>query len=296
MRSVLQIYYADNNGFYPRSLDDQKLIEIFSDKKIPDIITKYFTYSLDANGNYQFEYIGPRKPIPQNSSSPKKDYLALMSGATVPEIPAIFSHVPSDSMALYIRNPEHLLDILNQKSNTSTRLSGLDVSESIRKFMMTFFELENFDQIQKHLKHDMVVAVNNLDATAPDIVVILSEADKDALSPTAQARVVGSKDGFIFIASSKKSIERFTGLSVETSMKNAPDFHYVWWKKSQKIRDAFVFVGDAFFEKMLTFESYIEHYRKYRDYARLSSLQELVWAYSDAFGAVPNSLGELGNI
>ncbi len=73
--------------------------------------------------------------------------------------------------------------------------------------MMTFFELDNFDQIQSHLKHEMAIVVNNLDATAPDIVVILSEADRAALSPTAKARVVGSKDGFIFIASSKETLE-----------------------------------------------------------------------------------------
>lgn len=56
----------------------------------------------------------------------------MMSGATVPEIPQIFAHVPSDSMVLYVRNPANLIDILNQKSNTSQRLSGIDVSESIR--------------------------------------------------------------------------------------------------------------------------------------------------------------------
>lgn len=161
---------------------------------------------------------------------------------------------------------------------------------------MTFFELENFDQIQSHLKNEMAIVVNNLDATAPDIVVILSEADRAALSPTAQARVVGSKDGFIFIASSKETLDRFTGLSPEKSMKNAPDFQYVWTKKSQKIRDAFIFVGDEFFENITTFETYIQHYRKYRDYDRLSSLQNLAWAYSDAFGSAPSSLSDLYTI
>lgn len=226
----------------------------------------------------------------------KRDYVALLSGATVPGIPSIFAHVPSDSMVLYVRNPANLLDILNQKSNTTTRLSGVDVSESIRKFMTTFFELENFDQIQSHLKNEMAIVVNNLDATAPDIVVILSEADRDALSPTAKARVVGSKDGFIFIASSKETLEQFTNLTAPKSMKESPDFHYVWTKKSQKIKDAFMFVGDEFFEKMLTFETYLSHYRKYRDYARLWSLQELVWAYSDAFSQSPASLENLSQL
>jgi hypothetical protein len=93
-------------------------------------------------------------------------------------------------MVLYVRNPANLLDILNQKSSTSQRLSGIDVSESIRGFVQTFFELEKFDQIEKYLQHDMAIVVNNLDATAPDIVIIISESDKGALSPTAKARVV----------------------------------------------------------------------------------------------------------
>jgi hypothetical protein len=53
----------------------------------------------------------------------KRDYLALMSGSTVPDIPNIFAHIPSDGMVLYVKNPVNLLDILGQKSNTSTRLS-----------------------------------------------------------------------------------------------------------------------------------------------------------------------------
>lgn len=44
---------------------------------------------------------------------------------------------------------------------------------------------------------------------------------------------------------------------------------------------------------MLTLETYLTHYRKYRDYARLSSLQELAWAYGDAFGKAPTGFGEL---
>lgn len=231
----------------------------------------------------------------QKSEVIKKDYKAMMWGATVPEIPALFAHVPSDSMVLYIRNPANLIDILNQKSNTSQRLSGLDVSESIKGFMKTFFELDDFEQIQKNLKNEMAIVVNNLDATAPDIVIILSESDRDALSPTAQARVVGSKDGYIFVASSKDSLERLTNLPIENSLKEAPDFHYVWWKKSTLVQDAMMFVGDEFFEKMLTLETYITHYRKYRDYGRLSSLQDLVWAYGDAFGRAPSTFVDLAN-
>lgn len=38
-----------------------------------------------------------------------------MSGATVPEIPAIFANIPADSMVLYVKNPENLIDLMNQK-------------------------------------------------------------------------------------------------------------------------------------------------------------------------------------
>ena len=199
-------------------------------------------------------------------------------------------------MVLYVKNPQDLIDILNQKSNTSNRLSGIDVSESVKDFMKAFFELQNFDQIEKHLKHEMAVVVNNLDATAPDVVIILSEADKEALSPTAKARVVGSKDGYIYIASSKDSLDRVMHVTLEKSLTRSSDFQYVWWKKSAKVQDALLFVGDAFFEKMLSFESYIAHYRKYRDYKRLSALQEVVWSYNDAFGKVPSSLMDLESL
>lgn len=261
-------------------------------KPFPQDFDDNFSYRSTKNINgisdYEIKYIGHIGEKVAESNL-KKDYRAMMSGAVVPEIPIIFAHIPADSMVLYIKNPVNLIDILNEKSNTSQRLSGIDVSESIRTFMKTFIELEKFDQIEKNLKHEMAIVVNNMDATAPDIVIILSESDKAALSPTAQARVVGSRDGYIFIASSKESLERFTSLTIENSLKNAPDFQYVWWKKSTLVKDAMIFVGDAFFEKMLTLETYLTHYRKYRDYARLSSLQELVWAYGDAFGKSPTA-------
>ncbi len=47
---------------------------------------------------------------------------------------------------------------------------------------------------------------------------------------------------------------------------------------------------------MLTFEIYITHYRKYRDVKRLSVLQELVWAYEDAFGTAPKTLTDLESV
>lgn len=259
----------------------------------PTAFTENFSYQVTKNrADYEIRYIGKIGEDPSSTSS-KTDYKALLSGATVPEIPAIFAHAPADSMVLYVKNPANLIDLLNQKSDTTNRLSGLDVSATIKKLITTFFELQDFNTIEKNLKHEMLVVVNNLDATAPDIVLILSEADRDALSPTAKARVVGSKDGYIYVANSKDSLEKIQNLAQEKSLKNAPDFQYVWWKKSALIQDAFVFVGDAFFEKMITLESYLVHYRKYRDYRDLWSLQELVWAYQDAFGTLPTSFGDI---
>jgi hypothetical protein len=76
-------------------------------------------------------------------------------------------------------------------------------------------------------------------------------------------------------------------------MATAPDFQYVWLKKSSLVKDALMFVGDEFFSKMLTLETYLTHYRKYRDYTRLSSLQELVWAYGDAFDKTTTDMSQL---
>ncbi len=296
--TALGAYFSDKEA-YPTSID-QLDRNYFPKEETLQNFKKNFEYKSTSSGSnydYQITYIGHiGEGMSASGTTDRKDYIALLSGATIPEIPSIFAHIPADSMVLYVRNPVNLIELLNQKSDTTTRLSGIDTSESIRDLMKSFFELQNFDQIEKNLQHEMAIVVNNLDMTAPDVIIILSEADRAALSPTAKARVVGSKNGWIFIASSKDAIERLTSLSVEKSMRNAPDFHYVWTKKSALIRDAFVFVGDAFFEKMLTFENYVMHYRKYRDYHRLSALQELVWSYSDAFGKSPTSLSELTSL
>ena len=291
VQTALAAYQVDTADF-PTSVD--KLNQYLS--KFPQSFKDNFSYKLlkkeDKTSDYEIRYIGHIGEWDVGSVN-KKDYKTMMSGAVLPEIPSVFAHIPADSMVLYIKNPENLLEILNQKSNTTNRISGIDVSESIKNFIKTFFEINEFDQIQNNLKHEMAIVVNNLDATAPDIVFIISESDRETLAPTAKARVVGSKDGFIFIASSKESLEYAMNLSSEKSLKEASDFHYVWWKKSGIIKDAFVFVGDAFFEKIISLETYIAHYRKYRDYSRLSMLQELLWSYEDAFGKSVSDLVDL---
>ena len=82
-------------------------------------------------------------------------------------------------------------------------------------------------------------------------------------------------------------------LTSEKSLKEAPDFQYVWWKKQSIIQDALFYVGDEFFEKILTLPFYVPHMRKYRDYSRLWSIQELVWAYHDAYDQYPADFTEL---
>jgi hypothetical protein len=296
--TAMWAYYSDTEKF-PDSIDQLNTSYINDTKALP-LFKKNFTYknvssSWSSIPDYEIRYIGKigEGASDNDSTITKKDYTKLMSGWIVPPIPEIFSHIPSDGMALYVKNPANLFDLLNQKSNTSQRLSGLDVSESIKGFMKTFFELKDFEQIEKNLTHEMAIVVDNLDATAPDMVLILSEADRAALSPSAKARVVGSTGGFIFIANSKESLDRFIALDAAKSLRDASDFHFVWWKKSAKIQDAFVFVWDAFFEKMLSFETYLSHYRKYRDYKNLWGLQDLVWAYGDAFSEMPKSLTDL---
>jgi hypothetical protein len=288
--TALGAYYSDRE-VYPDTID--KLDQNYLPRGLWDF-KKNFSYTLltgaTTSSDYEIRYIGDIDTDTKDPTSGKKDYSTLLSGATLPDIPGIFGHIPKDSMVLYIKNPENLFALLSEKTNTSTRISWVDISESVKEALKQFLEVKDFSLIEKNLKHETAFVIDNLDLTSPDITMIVSESDRDALAPSAVARVVGSKDGFIFIAKSKSTIDRLMNLDRKDSLSEAPDFHYVWWKKASIIRDAFFFVGDAFFEKMLTFETYITHYRKYRDVKKLWALQELVWSYEDAFWKTPESL------
>ena len=293
--TALWAYYSDMEK-YPDSIDALNSNYLPRQQVLEDF-KKNFSYktvsgSTMYGNDYEITYIGKIGEW-STVTSEKVDYVALLSGATVPKIPDIFLHAPSDSAVLYIENPQNLFALLETKSNTTTRLSGMDVSQSVKEMIQNFFELDDFSTLEKNLQHEALLVIENLDLSAPDITLILSESDRAALSPSAKARVVGSKDGFIYVSNSKSTIDRFLSLGEDKSLSLAPDFRYVWQKKSELIEDAYMFVGDEFFEKMLTFESYITHYRKIRDVERLGKLQELVWSYQDAFGKLPTSFEEL---
>jgi hypothetical protein len=119
---ALMTYFVDM-GSYPTELENSLKQYL---PNFPKDFTANFSYKniTNSQGNLDYEiryigHIGEASIATEN----KKDYKAMLSGATVPEIPTIFAHIPADSMVLYVRNPANLLDILNQKSNTTQRLS-----------------------------------------------------------------------------------------------------------------------------------------------------------------------------
>ena len=145
-------------------------------------------------------------------------------------------------MALYVKNPQQLLALIDMKHDMMTRVSGIDISLSMKQLLEKFFEVEDFTLLQKNLKHEVVFMVDNLDLTSPDITMILSESDKAAFTPKEEPRFTVAKDGFIFIANSQLRIDQLVNLSKKDSLSEALDFQYVWWKKSSQVQDAFFFV------------------------------------------------------
>ena len=222
----------------------------------------------------------------------KKDYKKLMDGAKAENIPEIFKKIPNDSVSLYIKNPQNLLSILDQPSS-GLQFGGIDSSKKIKEYMSKWLEIENFSQIQKHLKHESAIVLTNLDPTTPEVTFIISEKDRDALSGDNKTSIIKQQDGYIYVSSSQAVVDTIAGLKSSDSLSEADDFHYVWWKKSAKIQDAFVFVGDRFFEKLTTLDTFIKHYRKIQDYKHLTSLQELTWAYKKAYNRDAKDFDEI---
>ncbi len=225
----------------------------------------------------------------------KKDYKALMNWEQAKNIPEIFKFIPKDAVFSYIKNPQSLISVLNNTWDTTSKISWINVNWETKKLLQHFFELDDFSKIEKNLKNEMVIALLNLDFSSPEIVIIISEKDKNVLSSSTKAQVLATKWGYIFISPSKKLIEKFTKIDEKESVYASPDLEYVWWKKWALVKDMFIFAGDSFFEKMTSFDNFVLHLRKFKDFSRLQNLQQLVWAYKDFNGNNPNNLNEIIN-
>ena len=303
---AMKAYQKIQFGAHSQYLDTEKYPT--SPEQIKDMYIGNPDTKKDFNAYFSYTVLTPSGAPPQSDIKLKKDiwnrlyspeehqaqdYSVLLSWATLPAIPSIFSHIPKDNMALYVKNPQQLLALIDMKHDMMTRVSGIDISLSMKQLLEKFFEVEDFTLLQKNLKHEVVFMVDNLDLTSPDITMILSESDKAAFTPKEEPRFTAAKDGFIFIANSQLRIDQLVNLSKKDSLSEALDFQYVWWKKSSQVQDAFFFVWDLFFEKILSLESYLTHYRKYQDVSRLSLIQELAWAYEEAFEKSPFSIDML---
>lgn len=240
------------------------------------------TYSLEYKSKSYTHEEALKEIESKQKNIEKKDYKKLMNGAKVENIPEIFKRIPNDSVSLYIKNPQNLLSILDQ-SSSGLQIGGIDSSKKVKEYMSKWLEIESFSQIQKNLKHESAIVLTNLDPTTPEVTFIISEKDRDALSWDGKSAIVKQQDGYIYVSSSQAVLDSIANLKSSDSLAESDDFHYVWWKKSAKIQDAFVFVGDRFFEKITTLDTFIKHYRKIQDHKQLTSLQELVWAYKKAY-------------
>lgn len=224
----------------------------------------------------------------------KKDYKSMMSSWSL-IIPEIFKTVPDDSAFLYVKNPENILSLLEEKSSTLWKITGFDISSEISNMIKTFFELDDISILEKNLKNEAIFILNDLDITNPDVVIVIHDSDKWALSKTLNKHFSASKNGFTYLGNSKSSLDKIMNTELGNSMKNADDLAYVWQKKAPIVNDAFFFVWDKFFEKMLDFDIYLKHLRKFRTYSQLWNIQELSWAYKDAFWRDIKNITELIN-
>lgn len=230
------------------------------------------------------EYIEKKHDI---NPKTKKDYKALLAGKPVPEMPEIFAHIPSDDMVLYVKNPSDLWKILNEKSFFPS-IENFSTQKAIQDFIKTFFGNDNFALFQEKVTDSFAIVVKNLDITSPEVVMVFPKKYRSLFENNKKWTIREDGD-FIFIGKNSIITGSTIGRSEQSSLKNAADFQYVWSKKHDKITGAFMFVGDEFFEKMIILESFLKHYKKWKDYQELFTIQELVWAYQEAFGKYPDS-------
>lgn len=293
--TAMGAHYADTET-YPQSIESMNRA-YFPNTDIRERFNQNFSYTpIFTSGavySYEIRYIGAigEGMMQADTIQQKPDYKSLLSGAVIPEIPQIFSHVPADAMVLYVKNPENILSLLHSDEITDDTLF-LDTHKSIQNFIFSYFGIKDISRFSESITHEFALVVMDMDSVNPEIVLIIDDWDAIALDTEMVDLHRISKDWFTILAASEETLKIFATLTIDKSLQNAWDFQYLWTKKSSSIQDAFVFVGDAFFEKMLTLENYIRSHRKNTDYKKLQNLQELVWAYAEAFGQPPKDFSE----
>lgn len=231
MKKALGIYYEDV-GAYPDSVDDKGLLKYMV--KFPEGFKKNFRYQPTSRDglekqSYTITYIGAIGQ--QKPGAKKKDYTKLMNGAQPQNIPAIFRYIPKQSAFVYVKNPQSLFGLIDSQVDSMSKSIGPDNGKKMKQSIERAFGLKDTSNIRQHLKNEFAVVVTNIDYTSPDIILILSEKDRSALSPTGKAQIVISKDGYIFIASNKSLVEKCTELKPTDSISASDDLKYVWLKK-----------------------------------------------------------------
>lgn len=215
-----------------------------------------------------------------------KDYSALLQGKTVPEIPHTFSLVPRDAMLLYIKNPKDFFSLIESDIKQSAWGQFASI-QSVTEFITQFFGTSELSVIASQFQNEIIVIQDNIDVTAPDFAIVVSKNDRKHISLPAHytEKEVGD---FVIIGKSENFLNTLSALSKENSIAESSDFHFVWQKKAKHIETSFVFVGDAFFEKLISLEGFISHIRKLQAYTKLTRIQTFSWAYSDAFERIPS--------
>ena len=231
-----------------------------------------------------------------NETSKYKDYKKLIGDTPIKDIPEIYKKIPSDSMFFHIKNPDFMFQLLESKNTLVNSSSGIQILQKLKELSMDWFDIGNWDVVRNNLKHEFIVVMSDIDLSSPDIVVIINKEDKGVLVPRKKAKVAVSIWEYIYIANSKKALDKFTSLEENDSVYMADDFRYVWMKKQNLQKDIFFFVWDKFFENLISFDNYIKMTRKINDYMNLYDLQNYVWAYEKLTGWKVDSFDSINTI
>lgn len=86
------------------------------------------------------------------------------------------------------------------------------------------------------------------------------------------------------------------GNTSSDNLKNSSDFRFAWEKKSEKVKDVFVFAGDNFFANLIEFENFAKTRRNILENEGLQIAQIYLDSYILAFGKAPENIEELDTI